>query len=1169
MASVEEEEDEEEYDDEEYEEDDEEEEESGEYEEDSDMEYEEESGEYYTEDSDDEEEEEDEEVSEKKDEPSFTHIRRNLSNLKMQWLNDNQAPPKWKPPEVIKREKEEAERKRREEEEERKRQEEERMRIEEEERKQKEEEEAAQRLEESQRLEEELGSQEEKEEDANEDEQEGVGSEANTGDQWGNRRKKWRDNLATKYASYEDDTPGGRQHRAALEIDDLQEKESDDTDVFNLEDGLKFADSDAENGEWEEDGEANLEGMDVEDGEVKRVSRKGHPKGLVVDGEGASQEEDSELAGTMERDLQAIAQLAESYLADEEDDEYDDTESGAVEEMDANEAEEVESGEIQDTEEGDLISATDYTDDVFTYSTDQRETPQDTEPSESICDEEYPVMVGQVFVDQMHGVVQGEVVNVDYSSSEPEEIDIDELISSPEATRLSTPLGSHPALLDTKPSLAPLHAQIVDIYSDDAITTSECSVPQASSEQYEPSSEQYEPSSEQCEPSSEQCEPSLEQFEPSSEAYDPSSGPCDPSSEQYEASSGAFEPSSGAYDASSGPYEASSGPYEASSGLNEGSSEAIENSSAPYEPSSEPYESSQLTHELGTESESSALPIDNEPVLAQMSEEFQTISTASEMSNSESKKYGDSSDNSTNDGSHTKQLIPETRVDSKPEKKLDPVESKAVRTPDNSIPCLKLKVHVAVDEENNKRTCASAKQSNVDNSNVCEEAGIVKASEIELEFVPSTESKPQVDTYRSLPHKKNQRYSVAFEGDIPGEKGNDSKPGITASPSLPENLNEVKEPPKPKPKYRSLYSRGSAGVRSPMSSSFSESFSQLPSLADIKGMTSSPAPESAQNIERNENGNNAVASENRDEIERLDTTEEYIPPASAIHAECIRTDTLSNKGAKTHTATAKAKVEKHRGKKVSPKKRILKRSKDKRRSEVDVVMRERGRKEDRRKDYEVGDEKEAGQEGRLGYQGMHSAPTPDICQSCTPDPERSSKRRSSKKKTPKPPDLDTPVSEEFSVPMDELSPSSDVPPPSFDGGIPRSESRSKEKKSRLSRMRMDIPRRRDGVKATRHGYRSGSGLKDLEENSTARRELKRSESAKEDSSGPKNGAIPKQRKSRSLRLKKKLSSMSSTDGDSGGEGEVMSDRAVSPSSLDLPLGQFGEEGRRKVPDVCR
>ncbi|XP_030844270.1 F-actin-monooxygenase MICAL2 isoform X3 [Strongylocentrotus purpuratus] len=180
----------------------------------------------------------------------------------------------------------------------------------------------------------------------------------------------------------------------------------------------------------------------------------------------------------------------------------------------------------------------------------------------------------------------------------------------------------------------------------------------------------------------------------------------------------------------------------------------------------------------------------------------------------------------------------------------------------------------------------------------------------------------------------------------------------------------------------------------------------------------------------------------------------------------------------------------------------------------------------------------------------------------------SSKRKkgSGKKKEGTPSNLQVPLASDHNIPESDLSPTSDVPPCTFDGGIPRSESSSKEKKSRLSRMR---PHRRDATKANKTGRRTSAGMQQGEESIKDKNFRQRSASTKVDSSKPPDGAIPKQRKSRSLKLKKRSSAgklgLSSTEGDSDRE-----ERPLSPSSLDLPLGQFGEEGarsKRKVPDV--
>ncbi|XP_071506919.1 uncharacterized protein [Diadema antillarum] len=1180
MVSVDEDEDEEDYDDEEEyddededeEEEEEEEEEDSEYEyeedgdeedeevEDSDMIYEEESGEeYYTDDSDEEDEDDDDEEDDEDEEeevevarsrPSYDHLRTTTS-LKMQWLNDTKAPQMtpWKPPEVIQREKEEAERKRRLEEEEMRRQEEERRRIEEEE-------EERRKLEEKELQEKEDRLEEEgEEEEATHLAVEGVTQDESCSDadiirslrkeedgeeQWTDRRKKWRDNLATKFASYEDDTLPGRMQKAE-ELDAAADEQSaNDGDVVH-EESQSSSQPEGEQGSSSQseevgDEEESDEVEDYGEGDLEDETSSTTPGGKYVNTEKAvpSRHYPARAEEDDYSDIRHIDTETDAVTGTDDDDLGEDSRKGQ------------ESCELSErVGEVDTTSASNFSGEAISYSSEPKDTPQDTEEllfhshstdpretqdteqSESIAEDSAPVL-DKVVSTHMHGIVEGEVVNLGYTSSEPEEIDIDELIGSPEPSKPSTPSTKHPARFDAKPNLAPLQTKIVEIYSDDAITPDDSSATSAPQQEYETISEEQ---------SSAPLESSVTPHEYDTISDEPSSVPVEQDSVS-KASSALPSYSSSVLSARS------STPH--SHYLDQSTSAASELSS------SEPKESR---------------PKYPTPVIKITNKDSDSQSTR-ENTDSESISVEDMC-------GAGKLLLESSRKPMKYSGMSEP--RRKISSPDTTPPVSPISPRIVADNEvlikqrlegdgdTGKKANEVAQQPRDDDSVFADDSAVAE-SEISLEFVSAEgRNRTSLNSYHSLPHKKKQRFSVGFEGDVPKGAGEDLGSSMTASPSLPEKLNEAKAPPKAKPKYESIYSR-SRGVRSSMSSSFSESFSQMPSLEDIKALTSPKGQEPPPNDGANKNANNATAVVADEPSEaRLRSPEDYVPPPSAINPVCITRDTLSNKVVKEHTSTAKAKVEKYKGKKGSPKKRVLKRSKDKRKSESELLDRERGKRSDRWKQYEVSGEKEAGQgDGRVGTSGS------DHYQSLTPhDAESGSKRkRSSKKKGGKLAALpETPSTDLLNLPEDEMSPLSDTPF-NFDGGIPRSESRSKEKKSRLSRLRMDLPRRRDAVKTTKHGRRSGTGLQEYDENHKGKSPLKRSESTRVTGSEHSTGAIPKQRRGSSLRLKKRLSAgkinVSSTDGDSAD-----GDRAVSPS-LDLPLGQFGEEAarsKRKIPDA--
>eukprot|EP00057_Strongylocentrotus_purpuratus_P018399 XP_011672873.1 PREDICTED: protein-methionine sulfoxide oxidase MICAL3 isoform X2 [Strongylocentrotus purpuratus] len=732
---------------------------------------------------------------------------------------------------------------------------------------------------------------------------------------------------------------------------------------------------------------------------------------------------------------------------------------------------------------GDLISTTDYMEESASHSFDPQNSAQDTEQSESLLVDDIPV-TDKVVISQMHGVIQGEVVNVECSSSEAEEIDIDELISSSEVSkRFSSSSASHPALLDVKPDLSPLKPNVVDIDFGDAETNDD------SSALYEPSPVPYD------------TETDDRSVEPSD-----TSAVLSYTSDQVQDSS-----------AASGPSEPKTYGTVSTSQLST-DEDILSKHSTQGITSRDSASDRQDSDESGSDGDMRATEA------AGLLQEARTKGSDS----GTPEDHSQSSPLPTHLDDINLDLLPETAFAANTDTEISDVE--------------------ATEEE--------------EDSNICDKPEAVASPEVDLNVVPSSDA--YRTSYNSLPNRKNQRFSVGFEDDIDGGSSVDIKPEMTASPSLPEKLSEAKETPKPKPQYKCMYPRAS-GVRSLLS----PSFSPKPSL-DYSG-SSPQSKEAAIDDGANKNMNNATVSANTDEVTiTIDSPEEdYVSPPSAIQSESICRDTLSNKHAKVYTPTTKGKLEKQRGKKASPKKRLLKRSKDKRKSESEVVVREKG---ERKKHYEVEDEKEARQVSLrgAGYQGMHSGLSPDICRSCTPsDSERGSSKRkkgSGKKKEGTPSNLQVPLASDHNIPESDLSPTSDVPPCTFDGGIPRSESSSKEKKSRLSRMR---PHRRDATKTNKNGRRTSAGMQQGEESSKDKNFRQRSASTKVDSSKPPDGAIPKQRKSRSLKLKKRSSAgklgLSSTEGDSDRE-----ERPLSPSSLDLPLGQFGEEGarsKRKVPDV--
>lgn len=239
----------------------------------------------------------------------------------------------------------------------------------------------------------------------------------------------------------------------------------------------------------------------------------------------------------------------------------------------------------------------------------------------------------------------------------------------------------------------------------------------------------------------------------------------------------------------------------------------------------------------------------------------------------------------------------------------------------------------------------------------------------------------------------------------------------------PEEAEEESTEKKP---YESVYSRKNRGVRSPMlASNTSNLFNKIPGMDE---MTVTPANEN-----KNNTGTEPVATKIK---VRPDSPIEYLAPAHAIQPHSVRADTLS--------LQKDREVRSHRIRMGNLKEKTS-RSSQRKLSEKDSET-TRGTQSNFDQDEEVRD-----------IENVPSKPSVYL----TPQTESST----------------DPVFHDVSTNLSEggLSPegseawhsaSSEVPTFQFENGIPKSESRSKEKKSRISLIRRD-KKHRKGVRKSR------------------------------------------------------------------------------------------------------
>ncbi|XP_022109073.1 F-actin-methionine sulfoxide oxidase MICAL3-like isoform X4 [Acanthaster planci] len=342
--------------------------------------------------------------------------------------------------------------------------------------------------------------------------------------------------------------------------------------------------------------------------------------------------------------------------------------------------------------------------------------------------------------------------------------------------------------------------------------------------------------------------------------------------------------------------------------------------------------------------------------------------------------------------------------------------------------------------------------------------------DMELETEPNTST-------------KNEELDV--DTAQPMHVGDALKPNLTSTPDvvpsgkLQENGTDAKSPQpasKDKPKYRPMYNKRDSGPRLVMSRSFSDSFKEIPAL-DVISNVSKVEEKIDELADQNANTSNGVVYRNKKKMlpERPDSPSGYVVPPTAIRPTSIKMDTLSQKRERTYSGgTARDRVVKKKegdSPKKSPKRQLPKvPSKDN--GHVDGITPE---------EREVGKRMLRNKTKRKENQGWSSSgsSTPDIISpiavavqppweaSSTPaGPTPLANKTSSSSDQFFTPETDNPPTSEYlSVSPGERSPLSDHTPSQFTDGIPQSESRSEERKSRLSKLRGDM-RRRDALRKT-------------------------------------------------------------------------------------------------------
>ncbi|XP_033629455.1 F-actin-monooxygenase MICAL3-like isoform X3 [Asterias rubens] len=339
----------------------------------------------------------------------------------------------------------------------------------------------------------------------------------------------------------------------------------------------------------------------------------------------------------------------------------------------------------------------------------------------------------------------------------------------------------------------------------------------------------------------------------------------------------------------------------------------------------------------------------------------------------------------------------------------------------------------------------------------------------------------EVEVFMEKNTKADEVKTLQWENVEPAElvelrkPKNASTPEVTPSPESPENGEAVKTPStkaKEKPKYRPMYHKRDSGPRLVMSRSFSDSFAEMPVLDSIK--VQDVVEEEAS--DRNANTTNGVVYRNKKTHTRPDSPTEYVTPPAALRPTSIKMDTLSMSQSRERTysgGTARDKVGKKKeggSPKKSPKRQLPKiPSKENSQGQVTSENKQMAKKLLR--------QKTSGKE----YLGLSSSGSslPDVT---SPGSTTSGKQllgdsgatcmvqsplitttsgSSDQFFTP-----DNAMSSEYlSVSQGEKSPLSDHSPSQFTEGIPQSESRSEERKSRLSKLKGDI-RRRDAMRKT-------------------------------------------------------------------------------------------------------
>ncbi|XP_038074486.1 F-actin-monooxygenase MICAL3-like isoform X2 [Patiria miniata] len=302
-----------------------------------------------------------------------------------------------------------------------------------------------------------------------------------------------------------------------------------------------------------------------------------------------------------------------------------------------------------------------------------------------------------------------------------------------------------------------------------------------------------------------------------------------------------------------------------------------------------------------------------------------------------------------------------------------------------------------------------------------------------------------------------------------------STPDVVPSTKIRENgtaASSAQPASKEKPKYRPMYNKRDSGPRLVMSRSFSDSFKEIPALDVIRNVSKVEEKE-ALSPDQNANTSNGVVYRNKKKLlpDRPDSPTDYVVPEAAIRPTSIKMDTLSEKRERTYSgSTARDKVVRKKGG-GSPQK-LSKRQLPK------VPSQDNGQTggitpEDREAAKNMLRDKA---KKNRGWSSSGSS-TPDVISPVavavqpaweangypTVQIPQVSKTSSSSDQFFTPETENPPTSEYLTVSPGEMSPLSDHSPSQFTDGIPQSESKSEERKSRLSRLRGDM-RRRDALR---------------------------------------------------------------------------------------------------------